>query len=795
MKIKKCFLQFSFSVLVGLILSNCSDLREPISTNPVAELEVHPAEWLVETSQDFHGQFIQNAGWNLEQCQQCHGTDYTGGIAKTSCLTCHPQTPEDCTVCHGGVDNLTGAPPEDLAGSQTTDSRGVGAHTTHLNGAALSVGFECGTCHVVPASFNTPGHVDSELPAEVRFSGSALLDNAVPNWDTASGSCMNAYCHGNWSLSKMESNNQFIYSADNMEGNNATPTWTDPATAVCGTCHDLPPRGHTPFELNACAGCHSSVIDANGDIIDKTKHVNGQINVFGQEFSISSPAGTEVHPADWLVASSPDFHGRFIRNSGWDLRNCQQCHGVDYAGGIVNTSCLTCHPQTPEDCIVCHGGGDNVTGAPPEDLAGNQTNDARGVGAHTIHLAGNILSFGFECGTCHVVPGSFDAPGHADTELPAELVFSGMALIDDAQPAWDTGTLSCASSYCHGNWSLTKTESNNQFVYTADNLEGNNATPTWTEPVTAVCGTCHALPPRGHMSFELNACVGCHSSVIDANGNIVDKTKHVNGQINVFGQEAPISSPADLAVHPARWLDASSSDFHGRFIQDSGWDLGNCQQCHGSDYAGGIVNTSCLTCHPATPEDCVVCHGGVDNITGAPPEDLNGNQSSDARGVGAHTTHLAGNAFSFGFECGTCHVVPESFDAPSHIDTELPAEVLFSGLALTDSAAPNWDTTSESCMNAYCHGNWSLAKVESNNQFIYSADNMEGNHSTPTWTAPATVACGTCHDLPPVGHNPFDLAACVGCHSSVIDVSGKIIDKSKHVNGQVNVFGQEFPMF
>lgn len=271
-------------MLIGLVLSRCSDLRDPIPTNSPAELEVHPEDWLDETSPDFHGRFIQNIGWNLKNCQQCHAADYTGGIANTSCLTCHPATPEDCTVCHGGADNLTGAPPEDLSGNQTTDSRGVGAHTTHLNGVSLSTGFECGTCHVVPASFDTPGHVDSQLPAEVLFSNLALTDSATPNWDTNAASCMNAYCHGNWSLAKAESNFQFIYAADNIAGNASSPTWTDPATVTCGTCHNLPPVGHNPSGLDTCAGCHSSVIDANGDIIDKSKHVNGQVNVFGQEF-------------------------------------------------------------------------------------------------------------------------------------------------------------------------------------------------------------------------------------------------------------------------------------------------------------------------------------------------------------------------------------------------------------------------------------------------------------------------------------------------------------------------------
>ena len=69
-----------------------------------------------------------------------------------------------------------------------------------------------------------------------------------------------------------------------MQGYSASPIWIDHDSAECGSCHDLPPVGHNPFELSACAGCHGLVIDAEGEIIDKTKHANGLINVFGQEF-------------------------------------------------------------------------------------------------------------------------------------------------------------------------------------------------------------------------------------------------------------------------------------------------------------------------------------------------------------------------------------------------------------------------------------------------------------------------------------------------------------------------------
>jgi predicted CxxxxCH...CXXCH cytochrome family protein len=109
--------------------------------------------------------------------------------------------------------------------------------------------------------------------------------NRAPNgfYDANANTCGNTYCHGNWGLLRSQSDNDFAYEADKIEGNNASPKWTDPASGACGTCHGLPPTGHSP-NLNACYICHDQVVDFNRVIIDKTKHVNGKVNLLGMEY-------------------------------------------------------------------------------------------------------------------------------------------------------------------------------------------------------------------------------------------------------------------------------------------------------------------------------------------------------------------------------------------------------------------------------------------------------------------------------------------------------------------------------
>ncbi|MER3525173.1 MAG: hypothetical protein C4326_14280 [Ignavibacteria bacterium] len=104
-------------------------------------------------------------------------------------------------------------------------------------------------------------------------------------------------------------------------------------------------------------------------------------------------------------------------------------------------------------------------------------------------------------------------------------------------PAYDANTLSCASTYCHGNFK-----------------NGNpNLVPTWTDTTGAAmaCGTCHgdvtkptlaekALPKtsaQGGTHPNSLACSSCHADVVDANARIINPVKHVNGKLNVFGFE------------------------------------------------------------------------------------------------------------------------------------------------------------------------------------------------------------------------------------------------------------------
>jgi len=222
----------------------------------------------------------------------------------------------------------------------------------------------------------------------------------------------------------------------------------------------------------------------------------------------------KVHPSGWVSPDSDGFHGETLRTVGWDMGTCQTCHGADYAGGLSESSCLTCHPSSPEGCDVCHGGSGRV--APPEDTQGLSATSFPRVGAHEAHLSTDI-AMALECGDCHTMFTHFDDPLHLDGDGRAEVTLGERAAGPEGLAAeYDPQTLTCANTYCHTGGRL-----------------GRGVAPVWNEVTGEACGSCHALPPPPDTEHPaLDKCSLCHAAVVDEDRRIIDPSRHINGQTN-----------------------------------------------------------------------------------------------------------------------------------------------------------------------------------------------------------------------------------------------------------------------
>jgi predicted CxxxxCH...CXXCH cytochrome family protein len=353
-------------------------------------------------------------------------------------------------------------------------------------------------------------------------------------------------------------------------------------------------------DLETCRTCHP-------DPLAGSAHVDGEIELVG-------------HEADWMDAASPGFHAASA-NRG--LAGCQYCHGADLSGSFTGVACASCHDGgvhggvtvvafrvgDAPSCVACHGGVDNQSGAPPRATWGNGGDPVR-VGAHSTHVAA-----GYDCAICHPKPADMLSAGHIDGAT-ADVAFGGIALAGPSTPAWDRGTATCSSTYCHG----------------GTLAGGSNPAPDWTRPGQgqAACGTCHGLPPAAlpspsHPAYVFAApCLGCHPATASQDGGghdvLVAGGPHLNG-----------SAEFTFAGHPQGWAvpgaGGGAGGLHslqvcmgcasapGYLTMTDYYVL--CTGCHGNGSgfqpAGGPSRVSCGACHPAFFDangvtSCTFCH-------------------------------------------------------------------------------------------------------------------------------------------------------------------------------------------
>lgn len=228
----------------------------------------HPPGWA--------GGGVHGPAANLQQggdCRSCHGAQLDGGTnGQPSCDSCHdPGWRTNCTFCHGGTINASGAPPKDIDGEDDPNLISFTSHTAHID-----AGYGCIQCHYKPTDYLTNGHVFGDVTPGY---GEIDYTQGLSAYATyANGTCSNAYCHGS--------------------GRADDGTATDGGGPYgCSDCHPNQAdtglwnqmSGRHQLHLNeniTCSECHGYTVDAGGQIIDPTLHVNGDKDTYSAELQI-----------------------------------------------------------------------------------------------------------------------------------------------------------------------------------------------------------------------------------------------------------------------------------------------------------------------------------------------------------------------------------------------------------------------------------------------------------------------------------------------------------------------------
>jgi predicted CxxxxCH...CXXCH cytochrome family protein len=472
------------------------------------------------TSVDASNQIVSNGSHN-DGAIQIGG----GGVGTYGCQACHGDQAR--TAAEGSDPNVKSAPPTGTRGETDPTALPVGAHLAHVNPAAgsLTAPIACAECHVVPETMDHAHGTASKITFGLR----ARLGGAAPAWDGEG--CTSTYCHG---------------ATLGAGGTNHGPTWTGGSAQVaCGSCHGAPPPApHTDSAF--CQGCHPGYTATS---VNLAKHVNGTVDAgtsCGDCHGLPPPAphstGTACgschlgytqatvdpathgngtvdvsspHPAGFAAAAA---HGSQVNRDG--LAECKTCHGTSLTGGPSGGTCDRCHSGWATSCTFCHGNATTGRASPPVDTQGRTARSYVSVGAHDKHV-GTAKMVAIACVACHPARGdAVSDPAHVDPGA-SEVVFSGQARGLGIWTRTSDTVGSCASTYCHGNFT-----------------NGRKATVSWTSTTVMTCNSCHRSQ-SGSSSYNFTgehdehvidhhiACSYCHGAGYSSTA--VNGALHVNG--------------------------------------------------------------------------------------------------------------------------------------------------------------------------------------------------------------------------------------------------------------------------
>ena len=658
-------------------------------------------------------------------CAKCHGASGNGsGLGMSDN---HMPTSEDCHVCHTPGTFTTGFYDHDgvVSGCTTCHNHVISAGKPENHIPTTPDDQDCAACHVIKfddfsgAVFNHAGITSNCASCHNGEIGTGKSTHHMPTTRDCSD------CH----LLKFDDFTGGSF--DHMGVNND-----------CATCHDgVIAKGkkvnHIPA-LNECSQCHRDTT-ANGfasTIFLSDVHpdlTTGCEGCHKAQFFPDTPS--VVKAADHLPTSQDcrfchtnvAFSPSIFDHTGIS-DNCASCHDGSASnvalGALGKTSVASGHPDTTDDCGVCHGLAGGSFADASFDHTGRVDNCAEchgDTGTATKKNAGHVPTTQ-DCSVCHV-PGSF-----------ATAVFSHEGIVDNC-------------SQCHDGSVATAT------------VKSTNHLPTSKD-----CSECHNTTAFAGAKFDhqgiVDNCATCHDGVI-AMGKI---SNHV-----------PTNDDCSVC-HQTTGFKPATFDHAG--IVD------NCQSCHDGVFAqgkkDGHVQTTedCGVCHsvpsngsgfvPATFDHstvaattrCDSCHvEGSATIVGkddkvSPPHLVTTLDCRDchttATFVGGKWVHDAGTAGV----CKTCHST--------------------SGGATPQPSTGHFDTTVE-CDSCHTTDGWAPAST-----FDHCAGKTKSKTGTCTGSDypgdhKKALACTDCHvdnSQVPTYSTPFDTASppndltpyCAGCH-------------------------------
>ncbi len=539
---------------------------------------------------------------------------------------------------------------------------------------------------------------------------------------------------------------------------------------------------------------------------------NGQASTAG-----GTPTHTEIR--DYAGTNFNLASGYSIVTTGTTTSNPTTTVGVAAAGAIAGVGLAPVtntgtNYSTITTCGDCHGN-------PPQDgTYVTARNNPPGLfqGAHSKHSGKDEGQYGYACTVCHynaaTVKHSTGFKNISGSKVPRNTYGGTTNIAATNSPNY---TLTCTKSTCHSTGRGTV-------------ITQYSPSPVWTG--TSTCLSCHGGRNAGGgyaktttTNFSLSTthqqhlgkyplaninCNNCHGKIAKDHTALKDYSGaiyHGDGSKNVIFNDIAYASYTSYKKTGVDALKCTNTACHGGKSRGV-W----------SNAAGVNTDNTCSHCHGVAGTSAGLANAGDNRRFFAPGYKVAATigtstdqlTSSNNIRVGSHFKHLS-SVYMKAIKCNECHRVPLTvFDGSHAASTRFNSQTLTflqsstasitigvaSGTPARNAALVRYSsgtsTYRASCVTTYCHGSR-----------LKTAD-TSGTYQVPYWNYSAMinytnplVACSRCHGNPPrtgssqATHKNYTAVGkptvtCSACHGSVVDATGKIINRDMHINGVVN---------
>lgn len=706
------------------------------------------------TSFSLGGVFNHRVDSREQSCASCHNDNNSIGARGKSALATHIDTTEDCGVCHGvaggnfadGIFDHTGITNDcESCHGVTGDGSGPGKSPNHIPTDA-----DCSICHTtgtfVTGTFDHPLSVINIVTCTSCHDGTFSAGKHVNHVPTTQDCDV---CHLTTTfVGAVFDHTGITNDCASCHDGNISPGMSRnhmPTARDCSDCHDISNfvdfTGATFDHLgvtNNCADCHDGTI-ALGKKVD---HIPAQTECSQCHIDISTGGfmGISTFMADVHINLSTGCEGchtsRFLSDAPTALKatthiptgqdchfchtnnaftphvfthdgisgNCESCHDGSAdsiaAGALGKSSDPTPpHPDTTEDCGVCHGVSGTFADAAFDHTGRvDNCNECHFNGTATKMNIGHVPTTE-DCSVCHV-PGTF-----------ATAVFSHDGIVDD-----------CAS--CHDGTAATAT------VMSVNHI-----------PTTEDCSVCHnttvfAGARFDHQSITDN-CISCHDG---------------NTAVGKDGNHVPTDGDCGVCHNTTGFIPAA---FDHVGIVD------NCRSCHDGALAigksNGHVQTSqdCGACHTTrgfTPVD--FDHSEITNNTRCDSCHIDGSNSATGMDDKTNPAHIP-----TGLDCRSCHTTA-TFAGGTWVHDNNSNGICASchnGTDATGKPSQGHISTNLECDECHSTNGWAPTNFSHDPQGDYPGDhrrnltcgNCHGNVVTTPFVYPSSryaPFCAACHE-------------------------------------------------